>query len=604
MAGAVDLKKLRKALSLGEGDDWEFKDGRGGVGKSWAETVSAFANTDGGTIVCGVESQDNDRIHVARGIKDARDYRDKIWNALRDKNVINRTCCTRGDVETVQYDGLELVVIKVPPAPRQLRPIHTGTSPYRGNTFRRFDSKDCKCDDDEVDGMLRDARGLAQDAGLVRGTSLSDVDGPTLKAYRNRVASHDPTSSLLAKDDKALLKSIGAWTDEIRPKGEGLTLAGVVMFGKRETLAKHLPNFALNYADRSAGNIRHDHRITSDDEGWGAPNLFNFFFEIYPLLVKGLQKPFSLSADAMREGRTPFHDAVREALINALIHADLHQRGTVRVVKKPDAFVFENPGRSLMPLARIKAARSEHKNLTDIRNPAVSGMFAKLGFAEREGYGCPAMYRAWDQGKRYELSMLEDPERHVVSVTLPLLSQISPEFESKLLELVGDEFPLLSSLDKDILLHACEFPDTTTKAISAITNVHSMEVSGRMRFLSNKGWLEKHGEGSKKYYTLRGKGAPLLWGEGAWGTGTWGGAPPSPSSPGGGRVTARDSTEAAILVLCDKDYLSGREIAEALKRSFKQIQGKYITPMVREGKLERKFPDNPSHQHQAYRAKK
>ena len=48
-----------RAIGLGENEDWEFKDGRGGIGPSVLESVSAFANTLGGVIVCGVLAKDH-----------------------------------------------------------------------------------------------------------------------------------------------------------------------------------------------------------------------------------------------------------------------------------------------------------------------------------------------------------------------------------------------------------------------------------------------------------------------------------------------------------------------------------------------------------------
>lgn len=52
---------------------------------------------------------------------------------------------------------------------------------------------------------------------------------------------------------------------------------------------------------------------------------------------------------------TPQHKAVREAMTNAIIHADFVMNGMLKVEKFDDAFVFTNPGMLKLPVEQIYA---------------------------------------------------------------------------------------------------------------------------------------------------------------------------------------------------------------------------------------------------------
>jgi hypothetical protein len=62
--------------------------------------------------------------------------------------------------------------------------------------------------------------------------------------------------------------------------------------------------------------------------------------------------------------------------------------------------------------------------------------------------------------------------------------------------------------------------------------------------------------------------------------------------------------QAIILTLCTEDYLTLQQLAALLNRRSKGLQEDHLTPMTRAGRLQMRFPDNPNHPQQAYRAAK
>jgi len=163
--------------------------------------------------------------------------------------------------------------------------------------------------------------------------------------------------------------------------------------------------------------------------------------------------------------------------------------------------------------------------------PDAGKMFKRIGLAEKEGTGFPTIYEAWETGKRRSPDPVEDTELNVVTVTLPLLSQMSPAVEDSLRKTVGAEYGVLSSLDKDILLHAFQFGETSQDAIHALRPADAPgRISARIRWLASRGWLKKSQTQRKPpIYNFAGHGAldglfdPAVIGE-----------PPSP--PGGREV--------------------------------------------------------------------
>lgn len=387
---------LLQAIGLGEGDDWEFKDNRRGVGDSILKTVSAFANTLGGVIVCGIESKDNDQTHVPVGLRDAEKHKDDLWNALNNRQAISHAPVSGAGIWIETVNGAKLVCVRVNAADRRQRPVYVGKNPLEG-TYKRGGTGDYRCSQDEVQQMLRDATSEPQDSTVFPGTTFDDVDLSAFSGYRSVMAARRPGHPDLRSDRTEFLKIVGGWKDQ--PES-GLTLAGLLMFGKRGVLRALVPKLFLDFCEQltmKAGH-RYDDRFTSYDTDW-EPNLFNFYYRSFPKLADGLKAPFALGEDAMRTGETPYHEGLREALVNTLVHADYQTGGSVRVGRERESFVFENPGRFLTPLDRILAAGPKGERLSDVRNPSLLLMFYMLGLSERRGFGCPTIFRAWAEGK-------------------------------------------------------------------------------------------------------------------------------------------------------------------------------------------------------------
>ena len=188
------------------------------------------------------------------------------------------------------------------------------------------------------------------------------------------------------------LKKIGAYATDFETGEEGFTLAGILMFGKYDSITNNSgdPGFFVDYRERIATddpNVRWTNRIYPD--GMWEANLYQFYVRVYNRLIQSLPRPFMMK-DGIRQEETPAHDAVREALINCIIHEDVNAMGHIIVERTEDALIFRNPGMMLVSKQQyFEGGRSI------CRNPILQRMFMRLGRAEKAGSGVDKIVSGW-----------------------------------------------------------------------------------------------------------------------------------------------------------------------------------------------------------------
>lgn len=64
-----------------------------------------------------------------------------------------------------------------------------------------------------------------------------------------------------------------------------------------------------------------------------------------------------------------------------------------------------------------------------------------------------------------------------------------------------------------------------------------------------------------------------------------------------------DVTRSTILDLCRGRFLPLVDLAALCDRSAEGLRNRFVTPLVEEGLLERRFPQQPNHENQAYRTR-
>ena len=136
---AMNMQKLKSLIYQGEKVDIECKKAEGNIPKSVYESYSAFANTKGGYIILGVledksKSLSEER-YIIKGVQDPGAQKEDFWNTING-NKVNVNVLKDEDVFVVEEGDIKLLVIHVPRADFNMRPVYVGENPYKG-TYKR-----------------------------------------------------------------------------------------------------------------------------------------------------------------------------------------------------------------------------------------------------------------------------------------------------------------------------------------------------------------------------------------------------------------------------------------------------------------------------------
>ena len=620
----MTLDELLEQLHIGETQDVEFKKAENELPNAIWESLSAFANTEGGTIVLGVSEKK--QICTVTGVTQPKAIIKRFWDIHNNPQKLNLPLCLEKDLQIHSIDHKTVICITVPKATRRQRPIYINNHPLNGSYKRNYEG-DYRCTEAEVRQMLRDADSQAADSRILEGFTLEDLDRDTLAAYRNRFSARDQDHPFLALDTQAFLESLGGWRRDRVTKQEGITLAGLLMFGKERSLLDALPRYYLDYQEKFSSNaeVRWDYRINLD--GRWQPNLFNFYYRVYQRLIQNIQTPFKLDHQATRQDENHVHQALREALVNTLAHSDHETDQTIKIMQYKDAYVFRNAGR-----LRVLREQLYRGGNSDPRNPNLLTMFQLLGLGERSGSGFPKIYRAW-QEQHWVLPLIrEDLTLNTTELHLSLASFIPQELEQHIINKVGEMvYRTLEELARSILIIVHSLGEVCNEDIQPYRQEHPHDISQTLKRLVDMSCLEKSGYGRGTKYrissldnkaTAKASSEHLSSSSEHSKTNSEHSKTNSEHSKTNSehltlqtqelnritlvvantKYTARANMEQIILELCKIDWRTLNELAQLLNRKPDSLRNHYINPLLKAGKLQALTPDKRNNPKQAYKS--
>lgn len=624
--------------NLSESTDVECKlaagrDGKGELPKSFWETYSAMANTYGGTILLGVEEEGGS--FTAVGVPNADKVVQDLWNGVHNAEKISSNVLAPESVHRFTESGVEIVVVTVRQARREERPVHVGKNPM-GGTYLRRNEGDYRATDEQVRRMMAERVEDARDARVLENYDITDLDLESVVAYRNRFSAVKPGHVYLDLSTPEFLHAIGASGKDRSTGREGLTLAGLLMFGRSNAIREALPNYMVDYQERPEAKAERRWVDRLIPDGSWSGNVYDFFRRTYQKLTDGLKVPFRL-IDGQRVEDSAQTEALREALVNTLIHADFTGRVSVLVVKRPDMYGFRNPGRMRIPLDLALLGGN-----SDCRNRRLQTMFQLVGYGDHAGSGIPKIYSNWQsqQWKRPSLYELNEPEQTLMELRME--SMFPEEAIKELKDRFGEKFDELPELERLVLVSAAAEGTVNHARVKELCADHPVDITRALTSLVRSGMLESDGIRRGMIYFLPGykKDNFDSLAEDASGIVAMRDASLGPTDiasghyvPASGHTVGssghcddspvylsslanklqgllsgkplakrmpRSQMEDLIVDLCHGEFATLRDLASVLGRSDESLRKHYLNPLVDEGRLVRKFPA-PSHPRQAYK---
>lgn len=457
------------------------------------ETLSAFANTSGGgVIVLGLDERNE---FAAIGVHNAAKVQSDLASMCSEMEPPLRPV-----ISVHRIVGKALVVAQIGELDRTQKPCFHRPAGYTNGAFIRVADGDRKLTAYEVQLLLANRGQPTEDGLIVEGATLSDLDRQLVSALLARLREREGSVFRELSDEKAL-STVGA----IKRAGKQFhpTLAGLLALGRYpQQFFPALRVTFVVYPTPRIGEPGPDGERFLDDRQIEGP-IPRAAGSIIEALKRNMRKRAIIRGHGRDELWEYPETALREAIVNALVHRDLSAaaRGTpVQIQMFPDRLTIVNPGGLFGPvtLSRlgeegISAARNQTlmKLLEDIVIPGEN-----LAVCENRGSGIGAMIASL-RTAGMSPPEFEDKLSHF-AVTFPNHTLLD-EAAFQWLAQIGDDLTNTQRMALALMRQGVEFNNSVFRQR---TGLDSRIATRELQELVQRGLVKQTGTGRWSTYIL------------------------------------------------------------------------------------------------------
>jgi len=595
--------ELMELLTAHEWRDVEFKEAQREVPKNAFETVSAFANTEGGHLVFGVKKNGQDFDVV--GVLDVDKVQNDFLSSLRQREKLSVIMNVREELH--KHGESDLLIFYVPEVHRSEKPVFLNGDIRR--SFVRSGGCDVRCSDNERDRFLLDASAQRFDSLPVNFDLETAFDSESVKWYRAVYEGRSGNRSHATLLDHEFLGEMGLLVEQ---QGQRVpSRAAILLFGANTTFRQLLPRPTVDCQrfsrtrDRGDAGERWIDRLVLDE------NLIRTWRSLVDWYQKSAERPFRVDPMSLqRDDAPPDYRAFRESMVNLLIHQDYSDHSRKPEIRHyVDQTVFWNPGDAFATETDLLEPGEK-----EVRNPRIVTAFRRIGLSDNAGWGLRDVFRNWQQLGHVPPIISNKKARKSFELVLKkeeLLSEDQILFQASLgVQLTEEEARTFA--------FACRGKTITLSEIKVVTNLAGSDALEVAETLVTKVLLKTVAAG--KSYALaahlqdrfgqpdRVKDQPDAAGEGlvsahgesrdAYLGSDQGG--PSQLDLGSPILTKLTDEEIRLLVLCEVPQSLVNLLAAMDLSNRTYFKKKRINPLMTRGLLRMTKPDKPRAKDQKY----
>ena len=411
--------------------------------KSWLKSVSAFANTRGGHLLFGVTND----THKAKGVDNPQEVASKIAELIAGRiSPAPRYMLSQFEGE----DGGTCIDLEIQNGPSY--PYYYAHDGIREAFVRRGDRSEL-ASDFELNNLILKGQNKTFDS-LPSNYKASDVSFTLLSATYKKEAEDELS---LPRD----LISMGLLSEDGQITNAGLLLCDQGYLRQSKIVC-------TRWKGKTKGSVDGD---ALDDQEFGEASLISLLYNTEAFIRNNSRSPWTVRGMRREEKSDYPYKAVREVLVNAMIHRDYQIVGTeIHVDMFDDRLEIVSPGGMMggsriqdMDLYRVPSMR---------RNEIISDIFGRLRYMDRRGSGIGRILNSYTE-------VNEKPEfystEYYFSVMLPNRSVADPAQVSMDSLNKQDSEPLTQSVDEKTQLLGEKTQLAKEKTQSAITKLNSEE---------------------------------------------------------------------------------------------------------------------------------